>query len=42
MEFSDYPYQMTVSKMADYIQEIRNLQCKYAGDIDIFCGLEYE
>lgn len=42
MEFSDYPYQMTVAKMANYIQEIRTLQAKYADQIDIFCGLEYE
>ena len=42
MEFSDYPHQMTVAKMADYIQEIRALQNKYADQIEIFCGLEYE
>lgn len=42
MEFSDYPYQMTVDKMPAYIQEIRTLQAKYEGQIDIFCGLEYE
>ncbi len=42
MEFSDYPYQMTVEQMPDYIQEIRDLQVKYAEQIDVFCGLEYE
>lgn len=42
MEFSDYPYQMTVAAMEDYKREIHALQAKYAEQIDIFCGLEYE
>lgn len=42
MEFSSYPYQMTVEDMAKYKAEIRELKEKYRGKIDIFCGLEYE
>ena len=42
MPFSNYPYQMTVEDMARYKEEIRSLKAKYKGQIDIFCGLEYE
>lgn len=42
MDFSDYPYQMTVEEMFRYEKEIRNLKEKYKGQIDIFCGLEYD
>lgn len=42
MEFSDYPFQMTIEKMSDYKSEIRTLKEKYKNCIDIFCGLEYE
>lgn len=42
MAFSDYPYQMTVAEMADYVAEVRALKAKYRGTFDIFCGLEYE
>lgn len=42
MAFSDYPYQMTVAEMADYVAEVRALKAKHKGAIDIFCGLEYE
>ena len=42
MAFSDYPYQMTVAEMADYVAEVRGLKAKYKGIIDVFCGLEYE
>lgn len=42
MHFSNYPYQMTVEKMAEYKKEIRSLKAKYQGIIDIFCGLELE
>lgn len=42
MQFSDYPYQMTVAATEDYKKEIRTLQAKYADQIDIFCGMEFE
>ena len=42
MEFSDYPYQMTVEDMTKYKAEVDGLKEKYKGQIDIFCGLEYE
>ncbi len=42
MDFSDYPYQMTVEEMATYQDEIYTLKEKYKNQIDIFCGLEYE
>ena len=42
MEFSDYPYQMKVSEMADYQGEVRALKEKYRGEIDVFCGMEFE
>lgn len=42
MQFSSYPYQMTIADMADYKAEVRGLKAKYRGTIDIFCGMEYE
>ena len=42
MGFSDYPYQMTVADMANYMAEVRCLKQKYKGIIDVFCGLELE
>lgn len=42
MRFSDYPYQMTAEKTEAYIAEIRSLKEKYRGQLDIFCGLEFE
>lgn len=42
MEFSDYPYQMTVNDAEKYKKEIRSLKAKYKGQIDIFCGMEFE
>lgn len=42
MEFSDFPYQMAVEEMADYHREIHRLREKYQGQINVFCGLEYE
>lgn len=42
MAYSDYPYQMTVAKMADYKAQIRALKEQYRGQLDIFCGLEFE
>ncbi len=40
--YSDYPHQMTVAGMADYMAEIRALKEQYRGKIDVFCGLEFE
>lgn len=42
MEFSDYPFQMTLEETQDYKSEICELKEKYKNRIDIFCGLEYE
>ena len=42
MEFSDYPYQMTIEDMDKYQAEIHRLKEKYKNQIEIFCGLEYE
>ena len=42
MDFSDYPYQMTVEDMDKYKSEIHSLKEKYKNQIEIFCGLEYE
>lgn len=42
MDFSDYPYQMTVDEMPGYKDTIHRLKEKYKNQIDIFCGLEYE
>ena len=39
MEFSDYPYQMTVADMPKYKNEILSLKEKYKNQIEIFCGL---
>ena len=42
MEFSNYPYQMTIAESENYRREIHALKEKYKGIIDIFCGLEFE
>ncbi|MBR7133015.1 MAG: histidinol-phosphatase HisJ family protein [Clostridia bacterium] len=42
MEFSDFPYQMTIEDMVKYKAEIYTLKEKYKNQINIFCGLEYE
>lgn len=42
MEFSDYPYQMTIDKMDKYKAEIHRLKEQYKGQIELFCGLEYD
>lgn len=42
MEFSDYPYQMTIEEMLNYKSEIHSLKEKYKNQIEIFCGLEYD
>ena len=42
MEFSDYPHQMKVEEMVQYKAEVYALKEKYKGQIDIFCGLEFE
>lgn len=42
MEFSNYPYQMTIEDMTKYKNEIYSLKEKYKNQIEIFCGLEYE
>lgn len=42
MEFSDYPFQMKVEDIPLYKAEIGELKKKYSGQIDIFCGMEYE
>ena len=40
--YSTYPNQMTEEKMPAYREQIAGLKEKYKGQIDIFCGLEYE
>ncbi len=42
LEFSDYPYQMTVEDMYCYRSEVLALKEKYKDKIEIFCGLEYD
>lgn len=42
MSFSTYPYQMTEEKAVTYRKEIRALRSQYAGQIDVFCGMELE
>ena len=42
LEFSDYPYQMTVEDMYRYKNEVLTLKEKYRDKIEIFCGLEYD
>lgn len=42
LDFSDYPYQMTVEDMFRYRAEVLSLKEKYKGKIEIFCGLEYD
>ena len=41
-EFSQYPYQMSISDMEKYKKEIQFLKNKYKDKIDVFCGLELE
>ena len=33
MAFSDYPYQMTIAEMANYVAEVRALKAKYKGTL---------
>ena len=40
--YSEYPRQLTAEKMEQYRDEILDLKKKYAGRIDVFCGLEYD
>ena len=40
--YSEYPRQLTAEKMEQYREEILDLKKKYAGRIDVFCGLEYD
>ena len=42
MPYSDYPHQMSIENMADYRKEILSLKAKYKGQLDIFCGLEFD
>lgn len=42
LRYSLSPNQLTEDKAVLYKNEIRQLKQKYAGVIDIFCGLEYE
>ena len=42
MDFSDYPFQMTIEEMYNYKSEIDSLKEKYKKQIEIFCGLEYD
>lgn len=42
MPFSSYPYQMTPERAEDYKKEIRALKARYAGKMDVFCGMELE
>ena len=39
---SFYPNQLTMPKMERYRQEVAALKEKYRGQIDVFCGLEYD
>lgn len=41
MEYAKY-YCMPLEKVADYKKEIHRLKMKYADQIDVFCGLEYD
>lgn len=42
MYFSKWPYQMTEEQATVYKNEIRHLESKYKGQIDVFCGMELE
>lgn len=42
MHFSSYPYQLHIEDMPKYRDEVLSLKEKYKGQIDIFCGLEFE
>ena len=42
LPYSSAPNQLTLDKMKQYKEQIRNLKDKYKGKIDVFCGLEYD
>lgn len=42
LRYSSFPNQLTPEKMTLYREEIYHLKQKYAGVIDVFCGLEYD
>ena len=42
MPFSNYPNQLTLEKMTRYVSEVRALKNEFKGQIDVFCGLEFE
>ena len=42
LKYSAFPCQLTPDKVALYKQEIADIKEKYRGQIDVFCGLEYD
>ena len=42
LPYSAFPRQLTPDNMEQYRREIRELQRKYRGQLDIYCGLEYD
>ena len=42
MQYSTYPHQLTADRAMLYRKEIRALKEKYRGQIDLFCGLEFD
>ena len=42
LRYSLYPNRLTPEKMKLYKQELHQMKQKYAGVIDVFCGLEYD
>ena len=42
LQYSSFPRQLTAERAVLYKNEIQALKQKYAGVIDIFCGLEYD
>ena len=42
LKYSSYPNQLTPQKAVLYREEVRALAKKYRGEMDIFCGLEYD
>lgn len=42
LKYSSFPNQLTAEKAVLYREEIRALKKKYQGQIDIFCGLEFD